>query len=284
MSPNTLAVATEQNPAAAASTSTVNTAVNAPAPKKDGKEKALSVTEHLLSIAEVAAKYSVSVNEAKPQDSQGLTAAEAAKRLAENGPNMLTPPKKRHWILRFLDILMGLFNVMLLVSGIFCYILLGINYSANYQNTYLGAILIGVGFMNAFIEFYQQQKSAAILESFLNLIPTQCYVIRDGQTIQISAKELVLGDVVVIRSGDKIPADLLVIGSTELKVDNSSLTGEADPQERSKRNSHHNPLEATNLAFNGTLAVVGNGYGIVIRTGDNTVIGQIASLTSNEER
>ncbi|KAI9345029.1 hypothetical protein BDR26DRAFT_818675 [Obelidium mucronatum] len=257
------------------------TIVDTDVPKKG---KALSVTEHLMTISEVATKYNVSIDASKPQDSQGLTAAEAAKRLAENGPNQLTPPKKRHWLLRFLDILLGLFNLMLIISGIACYILLGINYEANYQNTYLGAILLIVAFGNAFIEFYQQQKSAAILESFMNLIPSLCYVIRDGQTQQISAKELVLGDIVVVRSGDKLPADVLVIGCTELKVDNSSLTGEADPQSRSTKNTHENPLEATNLAFNGTLAVVGNGYGIVIRTGDNTVIGQIASLTANEER
>ncbi|KAJ3078622.1 hypothetical protein HDU99_000469, partial [Rhizoclosmatium hyalinum] len=250
--------------------------------KKDAKS--IAVTEHKLSIAECAAKYSVSVNETKPQNSQGLTAAEAAKRLLEYGPNCLTPPKKRHWILRFLDILSGLFNVMLIVSGVACYILLGINYAANYQNTYLGAILIGVAFMNASIEFYQQQKSAAILESFLNMIPAQCYVIRDSQTQQISAKDLVLGDIVVIRSGDKIPADVFILAATDLKVDNSSLTGEAEPQERSNKNSHDNPLEATNIAFNSTMAVTGNGYGLVIRTGDNTMIGQIASLTANEER
>ncbi|KAJ3290167.1 hypothetical protein HDU79_003473 [Rhizoclosmatium sp. JEL0117] len=250
--------------------------------KKDAKS--IAVTEHKLSIAECAAKYSVSVNETKPQNSQGLTAAEAAKRLLEYGPNCLTPPKKRHWILRFLDILSGLFNVMLIVSGVACYILLGINYAANYQNTYLGAILIGVAFMNAAIEFYQQQKSAAILESFLNMIPAQCYVIRDSQTQQISAKDLVLGDIVVIRSGDKIPADVFILAATDLKVDNSSLTGEAEPQERSNKNSHDNPLEATNIAFNSTMAVTGNGYGLVIRTGDNTMIGQIASLTANEER
>ncbi|KAJ3351292.1 hypothetical protein HDU83_009019 [Entophlyctis luteolus] len=253
--------------------------------KKEGQGKAMiGITEHLMPIASVTEKYGVSINESKPQDSLGLTTAEAAKRLLENGPNCLTPPKKRHWLLRFLDILLGLFNMMLIVSGIACYILLGINYAENYQNTYLGAILLFVAFGNAAIEFFQMQKAAAILESFLNLIPSQCYVIRDGQTIQIAAKDLVLGDLVVIRSGDKIPADLLIIASTELKVDNSSLTGESDPQERSKRNTFENPLEATNLAFNSTLAVVGNGYGIVVRTGDNTVIGRIASLTANEER
>ncbi|KAJ3237801.1 hypothetical protein HDU81_008904 [Chytriomyces hyalinus] len=270
-----------------ASGTTLASAASGPgadAHKKEKDSKSINLTEHLLSIPEVAAKYAVSVNEEKASESRGLTAAEAAKRLAENGPNALTPPSKRHWFLRFLDILLGLFNLMLLVSGVAAYILLAIDPVANFQNSYLGGILIAVGFMNAFIEFYQQQKSAAILESFLNLIPSQCYVIRDGATIQINAKELVLGDVVVVRSGDKIPADLFIIGTTELKVDNSSLTGEADPQERSKRNSHTNPLEATNLAFNGTLAVVGNGFGIVVRTGDNTVIGQIASLTANEQR
>ena len=87
-----------------------------------------------------------------------------------------------------------------------------------------------------------------------------------------------------MRSGDKAPADLVLFASTELKVDNSSLTGEAEPQTRSVSNSQRNPLEATNLVFNGSLAVNGEGYGIVIRVGDNTVIGQIAFLTSSEEK
>jgi sodium/potassium-transporting ATPase subunit alpha len=82
-------------------------------------------------------------------------------------------------------------------------------------------------------------------------------VIRDGKQVLISAKELVLGDLVFVRMGDKVPADLFIIGCTDLKVDNSSLTGEAEPQERSKKNSHESPLEATNLVFNGTLAVNG---------------------------
>lgn len=116
------------------------------------------------------------------------------------------------------------------------------------------------------------------------MIPAKCYAIRDGQLSQIPAIELVVGDVVYIRSGDKIPADALMVTTTDLKVDNSSLTGEADPQERFPHNTQKNPLEATNLVFNGTLAVNGEGYGIVIRCGDNTVIGLIASLTANENR
>ncbi|KNC97081.1 HAD ATPase, P-type, family IC [Spizellomyces punctatus DAOM BR117] len=237
-----------------------------------------------MTVEEVQKKYNVSFTPEKPASSQGLSAAEAAKRLEEYGPNQLSPPKKRHPFLKFLDHLLGLFNLMLLVAGVASYILLAIDFEGNKPNLWLGAILLAVAFLNAFIEFFQGQKSAAILESFLNLIPAKCYVVRDGKVAQISALELVLGDIVYARSGDKLPADLYIFSANELKVDNSSLTGEADPQERGPRNRYQNPLEATNLVFNGTLVVNGEGYGVVVRTGDNTVIGQIASLTANEER
>jgi sodium/potassium-transporting ATPase subunit alpha len=116
------------------------------------------------------------------------------------------------------------------------------------------------------------------------LIPAKCYVIRSGKTELCDAKGLVYGDIVYLRSGDKVPADLVLFASTDCKVDNSSLTGEAEPQLRGPANSQKNPLEAHNLCFNGTLCVNGEGYGIVVRTGDNTVIGKIAFLTSTEDK
>ncbi|KAI8903615.1 hypothetical protein EDD86DRAFT_272276 [Gorgonomyces haynaldii] len=238
----------------------------------------------MLSLEELSKTCGVVFNNAKPTASEGLSAQEAVTRLSKFGPNALTPPKKKNAILQFLEYLMGLFNVMLLISGIACYILYGIDSIGNASNVYIGGILIVVAFINAYIEFYQVRKSQAILESFMNLIPAKCYVIRDKATVQISAVDLVYGDIVYIRSGDKVPADVILFSVTDLKVDNSSLTGESEPQERLVKNLHQNPLEATNIAFNGTLAVNGEGYGIVVRTGDNTVIGQIASLTANEER
>jgi sodium/potassium-transporting ATPase subunit alpha len=148
----------------------------------------------------------------------------------------------------------------------------------------LGAILIAVAFINAFIEFYQQQKSQALLESFLNMIPSKCFCIRDGKLAQLDASALVPGDVVFVRMGDKTPADILLFSASDCKVDNSSLTGESEPQERTKDNDMRNPLEANNLMFNSTLVVSGEAYGIVIRTGDHTVLGQIANLTAGEEK
>ncbi|KAJ3017561.1 hypothetical protein HKX48_003484 [Thoreauomyces humboldtii] len=256
----------------------------AAASKAKSEAESVDIIEHMLSLEDIQKKYDVVVSPAKPASSPGLTSAEAAKRLTEQGLNQLSPPKRRHPFLKFMDHLLGLFNLMLLASGIVSYILLAVDFESNKSNLWLGGILIAVAFLNALIEFVQGQKSAAILESFLNMIPTKCYAIRDGKVGQIAAIELVRGDVVYVRSGDKVPADLYVFSANEFKVDNSSLTGEADPQERVVKNVHKNPLEATNLVFNGTLSVNGDGYGIVVRTGDNTVIGQIASLTANESR
>ncbi|CAG8532596.1 3994_t:CDS:2 [Paraglomus occultum] len=250
---------------------------------RGGKSKPLDIDEHLFTPEEIALRYKVEINVQKPQLG-GLSTAEAEKRLAEQGPNVLTPPKKTHPVIKYLECLFTLFNILLIVAAIFQYILLAIDYEANKPNIYLGAILIAVAFLNAFIEFYQLQKSAAILESFLNMIPQKCFAVRDGKLVQIQAANIVCGDVVMVKMGDKVPADMMLFATTDLKVDNSSLTGESEPQERIPTNTHKNALEATNLCFNGTLVVSGEGYGIVIRAGDHTVLGQIAGLTAGEKK
>ncbi|KAJ1961365.1 hypothetical protein GGI12_003293, partial [Dipsacomyces acuminosporus] len=149
---------------------------------------------------------------------------------------------------------------------------------------YMGAILIVVAFLNALVEWYQQRKSENTLAALLQMIPAKTHVIRERKLESIPATDIVVGDVVFIRMGDKIPADCYIFSSSDLKVDNSSLTGESEPQERAPGNTMKNPLEATNMAFNGTLAVSGEAYAIVVRTGDNTVLGQIAGLTAGEEK
>ncbi|KAI9002514.1 hypothetical protein DFJ74DRAFT_695887 [Hyaloraphidium curvatum] len=248
------------------------------------KAKALDITEHLMTPEEVAAKYSTAINLTTPAQSPGLTTAEATKRLVEYGPNALTPPKKRHPILRYLDFLSGLFNVLLIGAGVLSYIVYAVDPANNFQNVYTGAILFAVAFINAFVEYIQEAKSQAALESFKNLIPSKAMAMRDGRLETIGAADLVLGDVVLVKMGDKTPADVLLFWCSDMKVDNSSLTGESEPQDRKINNKQENPLEATNLAFNGSLVVNGEGYGIVVRTGDKTVIGQIASLTNNEKK
>merc|ERR1712223_1265319 len=106
---------------------------------------------------------------------------------------------------------------------------------------------------------------------------------RDGKKMDIEAKELTLGDIVDVQFGDRIPADIRVLDSRGFKVDNSSLTGESEPQTRSPDFTHENPLETRNLAFFSTNAVEGTATGIVVNVGDNTVMGRIAGLASGLE-
>lgn len=144
---------------------------------------------------------------------------------------------------------MNLFNIILIASGVLEYILLGVQFKQNKANEYLGGILIGVAFLNAAIEFYQLQKSEAILASFLAMIPPTCRVLREGNITNVPAATLVKGDIVLIRMGDKAPADLVIFWANDLKVDNSSLTGESEPQERRFVVDGHDvrPVEAENL-------------------------------------
>ena len=144
-------------------------------------------------------------------------------------------------------------------------------------------VLTAVVVVTGVFSYYQESKSAAIMESFKNLVPQYALVIRNGEKIEIKAEELTLGDVVEVKFGDRVPADLRVIEARNFKVDNSSLTGESEPQARSPEFTHENPLETKNLAFFSTNAVEGTAKGIVVNIGDNTVMGRIAGLASGLE-
>lgn len=106
---------------------------------------------------------------------------------------------------------------------------------------------------------------------------------RDGQKLTVKAEDLTLGDIIEVKSGDNIPADVRIIHSSGFKVDNSSLTGESRPQQRVVECTHEDLLETKNLAFFSTSAIEGSALGMVVGIGDNTVIGRIASLASGLE-
>ena len=118
------------------------------------------------------------------------------------------------------------------------------------------------------------------MESFKNMVPQYALCLRDGEKITIKAEELTLGDIIEVKFGDRIPADIRVLEARGFKVDNSSLTGESEPQARSPEFTHENPLETKNLAFFSTNAVEGTAKGIVVNIGDYTVMGRIAGLAS----
>lgn len=187
-------------------------------PEEKKKLGNVDIDEHMLPIEEVCERYGTQVNQPRAVESQGLAAAEIAARLARDGPNILSPPKRISPFIQYLIILSDLFNVLLIIAGVLCFILFAVDTTLNKEQVIPGSVLIGVAFINALVEFVQHQKSQAIMESFMDLIPAKAIAIRDGKLQNVPASELVQGDVVYIRMGDKVPADVLLFAATDLKV------------------------------------------------------------------
>ena len=196
------------------------------------------------------------------------------------------------WYIQYLLQFKNFFAGLLLAGGTLCFIGYGIDPEKDQTNLFLGIVLYVVVTITATFSYLQEAKSEKIMEGFKNMIPKKCKCIRDGKNTVVDAWELVPGDVVDLLDGDSVPADIRVMQANELKVDNSSLTGESEPQDRStdlakdaQGNLVMQPLEASNLCFYTTIINSGSGRGVVIGSGDRTVMGQIAGLateTSNE--
>merc|ERR1712128_224363 len=118
------------------------------------------------------------------------------------------------------------------------------------------------------------------MESFGSMVPQYALAIRDGEKLTIGAQYLVVGDIVEVKFGDRVPADIRVLEARSFKVDNASLTGESEPQQRTPEYTNENPLETKNIAFFSTNAVEGTAKGYVISCGDDTVMGGIAGLAA----
>lgn len=202
------------------------------------------------------------------------------------GWNRLTPPVLVPWWIKYLMCYADVFMLLLLFGGVLCFVAYGIDQS-DPTNLYLGVVLIMVVVISATFGYLTESKASSVMEGFKKLVPKKTKVLRDGNISIIDAEELVPGDVVDFSDGDQVPADLRVATANDVKVDNSSLTGEPEPQERypdlqigSNGKPVTVPLEAQNLMFYTTIIVAGSGRGIVIGTGDRTVMGQIAGLAS----
>merc|ERR1719249_172084 len=219
---------------------------------------------------------------------QGLTDSQAAKGLAEHGKNELTPPPTTPEWVKFCQCLFSGFAMLLWLGAFLCFLAYSIQASAYEEppddNLYLGVVLSAVVTVTGIFSYYQESKSAKIMEGFKNLVPQYALVRRNnGEKLTIPADTLTLGDIVEIKFGDRCPADLRILEARGFKVDNSSLTGESEPQARGPEFTHENPLETKNLAFFSTNAVEGTAVGMVVNIGDNTAMGRIAGLASGLE-
>ncbi|XP_060583896.1 sodium/potassium-transporting ATPase subunit alpha-like [Ruditapes philippinarum] len=246
----------------------------------DELKQELTMDEHKIPITELYSRLNTDPN-------MGLTPEHARMVLERDGPNELTPPKTTPEWLKFCKQLFGGFSMLLWIGAILCYIAYSIQASQMEDvpgdNLYLGIVLTGVVVVTGCFSYYQEAKSSRIMDSFKDMVPQYGIVIRNGVKKDIRAAEMVVGDIVDVKFGDRVPADIRIISGHSFKVDNSSLTGESEPCSRTPEFTHENPLETKNLAFFSTNAVEGTCRGIVIKTGDKTVMGRIANLASGLE-
>lgn len=247
--------------------------------RADKLRQEIGFTEHTWPVDKVYEYYG-----ATPEN--GLSSAQVLQNREKYGWNRLTPPVFIPWWIKYLEQYANVFMMLLLFGGVLCFVAYGIDQS-DPTNLYLGVVLFLVVFISATFGYLTESKADSVMEGFKKLVPKKCKVVRDGNISIIDAEELVPGDVVEFGDGDQVPADMRVTIANDIKVDNSSLTGEAEPQERypdlqigSNGKPVTVPLEAQNLMFYTTIIVGGSGRGIVIGTGDKTVMGQIAGLAS----
>ena len=202
---------------------------------------------------------------------QGLTADEAAERLARVGPNAL-PRFKRHGpLMRFLF----QFHHPLI------YVLLAATATTGLLGEWVDAgVIFGVVLVNAIVGFMQESRAEKALEALSSMMTTQAFVRRDGQKREIPSADIVPGDVVLLQSGDKVPADLRLMSVRELRVDESALTGESVPVEKEDRVLAAETVVADrrNMAYSGTFVTYGQGLGVTVGTGAATELGRIHQL------
>ena len=207
----------------------------------------------------------------------GLSSNEASKRVEKYGKNILDAKKKKSVFSLFFSQLKDPMIYILLVAIIISFFL------KEYSDS---IVIIIVVLLNALIGTIQEVKTEKSLEMLKKLTCDKSVVIRDGNKRLIDTESLVVGDLIVLATGDKVGADIRIIESDNLKIDESCLTGESNPVSKSNTildKSIKNIADKTNLAYMSTLVVNGKGVGVVISTGMNSEVGKIASLLKDDK-
>jgi len=224
---------------------------------------------HQLPVEEAAAQL-------ESDRAGGLTPAEVEVRQGQFGLNQMTAQKRLSEWMRFL----------LQFHQPLIYILLAATAITGALGEWVdAAVIFGVVLVNAIIGYLQEAKAEKAIEALAKMVLTEATVRRGGEKLRIPSAQLVPGDVVLLQSGDRVPADLRLYLQRNLQIEEAALTGESVPVEKQIEPLPADTIlaERTNLAFTGTLVTCGQGEGIVFATGDATEMGRIAGLIHTAE-
>lgn len=207
------------------------------------------------------------------QADSGLTTAEAKQRLDQNGPNALASAKKKSMLRRFADQFKDFMIIVLLVAALVAGLVV--------HEWADAGIILAVVILNAIFGVFQESKAEEAIDALAKMATPDAHVRRDGNVLTIPSTELVVGDIVLIEAGDVVPADLRLIESANLKIEESALTGESVPVEKDVETLQGDNVgigDRTNMGFMNTNITYGRGVGVVVATGMQTQVGQIATM------
>ncbi len=208
---------------------------------------------------------------------EGLSKEEVEKRFSSFGPNEIQEKRVTPLYVKLLKQFSNFFAILLWVAA-------GLSFLGEYLapgegNINLGIALVAVIFINAFFTFYQEFKAERAAEALKKLLAPSAVVLRNNKEEEIPSNQVVVGDIIILSEGDKVPADARLIEQYELKVNNAPLTGESISLKRSIEPFKGDILGANNVVFSGTTVVSGSGKAIVFAIGMGTEFGKIAGLT-----
>lgn len=237
----------------------------------NSEEKGIMMNKYFVKSIEQTSK------ELNSDINNGLSGDEAQKRLNEYGENRLVSEKERSILQMFFDQFKDFLVVILIIASIIS-ITVGIMTDEGFLD---GIIIMAIVVLNAILGVIQENRASNALKALKEMSSPQAKVIRDGNTQKLASTVLVKGDIVLLEAGDYIPADLRLIQSANLKIDESSLTGESVASEKFADQIISEDAgigDQINCAFMGSIITYGRGKGIVIATGMDTQMGNIAKM------
>ena len=212
----------------------------------------------------------------------GLTREQAAERLRQHGANELAPPKKKSLISRFLAQLSDFMVVVLLIAAGISFFTSWMEHDSDYIDS---IIILAIVFINAVTGMVQESRAEKSIEALRKLSSPMARVVRSGRELEIPAEQLVPGDLVLVRTGDLVPADLRLTESVELKAEESALTGESLPGGKDAESVFPagTPLgDRRNFLYSTSSITAGHGRGLAVATGMETQVGRIAHMIGSQ--
>ena len=212
---------------------------------------------------------------------RGLSPDEIASRLEKYGKNMLIQKKGRPFIVMFLEQFKSFLIILLIIAAVISGVM-GVRTGEGLLDTY---IIMGILLLNAFIGAYQEYQAQKSMDALKKMAAPMAKVVRGGESYIVNVEDVVPGDVVVLEVGDIVPADIRITESMNMSIQESSMTGESVPVEKSPDTIAEKevPLgDRKNMAFSSGVVTFGRGKGIVVGTGMNTEIGKIAGMLNRD--